>query len=194
MFWSERDPGLDTFFFDSASGLFRVFASAVLTYVFVVLFVGLMGKRSTSQLNNFDWIVTVAIGSIIGATIVTDSLPLLEGLTGIATLFVVQYLVTWVSARWPPFSRAVHADPTIVFFRGEFIEHAMRKERVTAQEVLSAIRESGLHNISDAHAVVLESDAKFSVLSSGDDTGNGRATTLESLSDYPPQGRGRGAA
>jgi uncharacterized membrane protein YcaP (DUF421 family) len=184
---------LDDFFFQSPSGLLRVFASAVLTYVFVVILVRVTGKRSTSQLNNFDWIVTVAIGSIIGATIVTDSLPLLEGLTGIATLFAVQFVVTWLSTRSRSFSRAVRASPTMLLYRGEFIEEAMLKERVTKEEVLSAIRESGLHELSDADAVVLESDANFSVLSSVDDDRMDRATAMQDVSNLRAEDTGGGA-
>ena len=177
-------------FFQSTAGLLRVLISALLTYAAVVALVRLTGKRSTSQLNNFDWIVTVAIGSIIGSTIISKSIPLLEGLVGIITLFGVQYLVTKLSTLSPSFSSAIHAEPTIVFFRGRFIEEAMHRERITKQEVFSALRESGVHRLSDAEAVVLESDAKFSVLSTQDDDG-GASTTLHTIQNYPEDGQGR---
>jgi uncharacterized membrane protein YcaP (DUF421 family) len=121
------------------------------------------------------------------------SLPLLEGLTGIATLFAVQFVVTWLSTRSRSFSRAVRASPTMLLYRGEFIEEAMLKERVTKEEVLSAIRESGLHELSDADAVVLESDANFSVLSSVDDDRMDRATAMQDVSNLRAEDTGGGA-
>jgi uncharacterized membrane protein YcaP (DUF421 family) len=45
----------------------------------------------------------------------------------------------------------------------------MREERITEDEVLSAIRASGGHRVEDARSVVLESDGTISVsLEKGD--------------------------
>jgi uncharacterized membrane protein YcaP (DUF421 family) len=58
----------------------------------------------------------------------------------------------------------VRAEPTIVFFRGEFQTAAMQRERITRAEIMAALRENGVQNLDDVEAVVLESDARLSVL------------------------------
>ncbi len=151
-------------FFRDVTGLIRVMMCALLTYISVVAFVRITGKRSTSQLNNFDWVVTVAIGSIVGSTIVISDLPLLEGILAIASLLIIQFAVTKTSLYAPAFSHLVRASPTILFYQGHFVSEAMVKERVTEQEILAAMRESGVHSLADVEAVVLESDARFSIL------------------------------
>ncbi|WP_425400152.1 DUF421 domain-containing protein [Aeoliella sp.] len=176
---------MDGFFIRDAAGLIRIASSAVVTYVSVVVFVRAAGKRATSQMNNFDWIVTVAIGSVVGSTIVLRDLPLLEGIVAVGTLLAVQYAVTKLSIHTPAFSRLVHASPTLLFYRGAFIYAAMKKERVTEQEILSAIRQSGIHATSQVEAVVLETDAKLSVLSRPDtDPPTSEASTLAEVSNY----------
>ena len=54
---------MDMLFFDNIEKLLRIVLTAVLVYILIVVTTKVSGKRSTSQLNNFDWIVTVMIGS-----------------------------------------------------------------------------------------------------------------------------------
>lgn len=166
-------------------GLLRVVLSALITYVYVVIFIHLAGKRSTSQMNNFDWVVTVAIGSIVASTIILKDLPLFEGFLAVLALLTAQFFVTKLSAHYPTFSDIVHAEPTIIFYRGNFVEGALIKERLAQQEVMCAIRQCGIYRMQEVGAVVLESDAKLSVLPMKDmpsDTED--ADTLKCISNY----------
>lgn len=147
-----------------AMDVLHTIGSALVVYVVVVVLVRIAGKRATSQLTNFDWIVTVAIGSIAGSTIIQKDLGLFNGLSAIFALLAVQWIVTAVSARWKPFSQLVSPRPTIVLYRGEFQRDAMRSERLTEQEVISAVRASGFARIEEVGAVILEADGKFSVV------------------------------
>ena len=61
--------------------------------------------------------------------------------------------------------RLVKSDPTLLFYRGEFLRDAMRRERVTEGEVLAAVREQGIAAVEDVEAVVLETAGTVSVLS-----------------------------
>lgn len=151
-------------FFDGWSGPLRAIIAAPVVYVGVVAFIRLSGKRSTSQMNNFDWIVTVAIGSMVASPILLEDVVVLESLAGIAALLVLQYIVTLASRKWDAFERVVKARPALVAYDGRLVQNAMRDERVTRAEVMAALREEGLTDLSEAAAIILESDASFSVI------------------------------
>jgi uncharacterized membrane protein YcaP (DUF421 family) len=51
-------------FFAGFSATLGVVVTCVLAYIGVVVLVRISGKRTLAQLNAFDWIVTVAFGSI----------------------------------------------------------------------------------------------------------------------------------
>ncbi len=164
-------------FFHSWAGIGRVALAAPLVYFSIVFFIRVFGKRSASAMNNFDWIVTVAIGSIVAAIVLQKNIAIFEGLEAIALLFTLQYLVTKLATSIPVFSETLRAEPSVLFFRGKFLEDTMRTERVTHDEVIAAIREAGQGDLNRVEAVVLESDAKISVISK-----NGATNTLENLS------------
>ena len=151
-------------FFESWAELFRIAVSALFVYVFIIAGVRLVGKRSTAQMNNFDWIVTVALGSIVGSAIILKDVVLVEAFLAIGLLLGFQYAITKAATRWSAVSKSFRAAPTLLFYQGAFHMEAMAQERVTQAEIEGAARESGYSDLGDVGAVILESSAKLSVL------------------------------
>ena len=106
---------MDMIFFDNIDKLGRIVLTAVMVYVLIVLATKVSGKRSTSQLNNFDWIVTVMIGSLGASTILLENIPFIEGAASIIVLYVLQFLVTKYASISPAFSSVILSEPRIVF-------------------------------------------------------------------------------
>jgi uncharacterized membrane protein YcaP (DUF421 family) len=151
-------------FFDSWSGLLRVLIVGTVAYVALVLLLRVSGKRTLAKLNAFDLVVTVALGSTLASILLTQSVALAEGLLGFALLVGLQYAVAWLSVRSKRFSDLVKSEPTLLVHRGEFLERAMSDQRVTRQEILSALRGSGAAAPDEVAAVVLETDGTLSVI------------------------------
>lgn len=116
-------------------------------YLLIILFIRLSGKRSTSQMNNFDWIVTVALGSITASTILLKDITLAEGALSIVLLLVLQYSLTFLARRSPLVAREVRAPPTLLFARERFLDDAMATERISRKEVLAAVRKAGFTDL-----------------------------------------------
>lgn len=154
--------------FSSWDSLIRVVAVGSLAYIGLVLFLRLSGKRTLSSMNAFDFIVTVAFGSTLASTILPSNATLADGLLGLALLIVLQLIVAWIEIRSPRFHRIVTSHPTILFFRGAFLEDAMRRERLEQGEIMAIIRRRGIIDLEAVEAVVLETDGSFSVLSRPD--------------------------
>ena len=155
---------METVFFDNIDKLGRIVLTTFMVYVLIVLVTKASGKRSTSQLNNFDWIVTVMIGSLGASTILLKSIPFIEGVSSILVLYLLQFLITKYASISPQFSSVILSDPRIVFYQGQFLPEAMRAERLTRQEIECAMRAEGVNNFDDIEAIVFESDAKLSVI------------------------------
>ncbi|MBU5616653.1 DUF421 domain-containing protein [Psychrobacter sp. TAE2020] len=155
---------MDMIFFDSIEKLGRIALTTVIIYLLIVLVTKVSGKRSTSQLNNFDWIVTVMIGSLGASTILLKDIPLVEGASSIVILYLLQYLVTKYASISPQFSSVILSEPRIVFYQGQFLPEAMQAERLNRQELECAMRSEGIHSLSEVEAIVFESDAKLTVI------------------------------
>jgi uncharacterized membrane protein YcaP (DUF421 family) len=69
------------------------------------------------------------------------------------------------SRAW--YQRLLKAEPTLVFFRGRPLDDALRRQRLSRDEVLDAIRQQGIAQPDQVDAVVLETEGSLSVLKSG---------------------------
>ena len=151
-------------FFDSYHDLVRVAVVGASAYLALVILLRATGKRTLSKMNAFDLVVTVALGSILAATILDDSVSLSEGLLAFVLLCMLQLAVTYVSVRWKAFATLVKSEPTLLVLDGRWLPGAMKRERVTQDEILAAVRAQGLGDLSEVRAVVLESDGSISVV------------------------------
>ena len=153
-----------TLFFDGWDNLAQVLIVTPIMYIAVITFVRLTGKRSTSQMNNFDWVVTVAIGSIIASPILLKDVSVAEGVLAVGLLFFLQWILTNLTVRSKVVSNIVRSTPSILVYRGELQHTEMKRTRVTESEIMSAIRENGHAKLDAIGLVVLESDANLSVI------------------------------
>ncbi len=123
------------------------------------------GNRTLSKMNTFDFMVTVAIGSMLASIIISETVALAEGVLALALLISLRYVVTWLPVRSPQMRRLVKSEPVLVFSGGEMLSDGLRRVRVTDAEGLAAIREQGIAAPEQVQAVVLETDETFSVVS-----------------------------
>lgn len=161
------------------SGIERVLVIGPLAYAAIVLLLRITGKRSLSKWNSFDFVVTIALGSILATVIISSQVPLVEGILTFGLLLTFQLIITWLSVRVPFVRRVFKAEPTLLLRKGTFLPEALRHERVTESEVRAAVRSSGFLSLAKVAAVVLETDGSFSVMGYSD------SPSLTALSDVP---------
>ncbi len=157
-------------FFGGWDSVIRIVVTTPLIYLTIILYVRLFGKRSTSKMNAFDWIVTVAMGSIVASTVVLKDVTVVDGAAAIGGLLCLQWAFTKFTSMSSDVEDVVKTSPTLVLHHGEYLEEAMKRERVSRQEVRAAVREAGIACEEDVLAVVLETDASFSVIGQMRDT------------------------
>lgn len=175
----------DPVFFDGVPDLIRIAIATPFMYFGIIAAVRLAGKRSTSQMNNFDWVVTVAMGSIAASGILLKDITLLEAFTAISLLLGLQWVLTKLIIRFKPVERLAKAEPALLLHKGQFLSDAMRRERVSEDEVLAAIRGHGMTSVDQVQWVILETDATMSVLPKGEDHKGYQA--MEGVSGFPPK-------
>ena len=149
--------------FNGWDGVLRILLIAPAAYVALILILRMSGKRTLAKLNAFDFVVTIAIGSTLASVITSSTLSLVDGLAALGLLVGMQFIVTAASVRWPWFNNAVKSEATLLARNGELLPRAMRRQRITSDEIEAAIRQSGGRSVDDAEAVFLETDGSLAV-------------------------------
>jgi uncharacterized membrane protein YcaP (DUF421 family) len=169
-----------TVFFDGWTGLARILVVGTIAYVGLVVLLRLGGKRTVSRMNAFELIVTISLGSVLAATLLSQAVALAEGVLALALLIGLQYAVAWTEIRYGRIRGLARSEPALLVWRGKVMAAAMRREQVAEDDVRAAVRRSGILSLDDVHAAILETDGSISVVERGRNRGHG-LTTFERL-------------
>lgn len=159
-------------FFQGWNGIVRTLVVGTLAYIFLVVSLRVSGKRTLAKLNAFDLVVTVAFGSVVASILLNESVALAEGATALVLLITLQYVVTALSVRLSGFARFVRSEPALLLRDGAPLPQALRRARVTQEELETVVRTQGSRGFDGIRAVILESDGSFSVIDGTGDKGD----------------------
>ncbi len=160
--------------YDNISGLVRVLVVGTLAYVALVALLRVSGKRTLAQLNAFDFIVTVALGSTLATIALSSTVAWVEGALTLALLVVLQFVVAWLAIRLGWVRRALTSEPALLVRDGRALPGALRRERISEQSLHQAVRSSGAGGLDQVAAVVVETNGTLSVVTR-DKLGSGSA-------------------
>lgn len=152
-----------------------------IAYIAIIFILRLSGKRTLSKWNSFDFVVTIAFGSILASILLTTKNTFGKGILGFAMLVLFQYIITWISVRSSWVQKLIKSEPSLLLYRGKLKHDVLKKQRVAEGEVLAALRANGIGAIEDADAVVLETDGSFSVIK---DLNNSTASALKDVRQF----------
>tara|TARA_R110002020_G_scaffold184944_6_gene382244 strand:+ start:2222 stop:2743 length:522 start_codon:yes stop_codon:yes gene_type:complete len=154
---------MEKWFEASTTSIIAICLSAIGIYLAIIVFTRIAGKRSFSKMSSFDFAMTVAIGSIIASTILSASVSLLQGIVGLAIVYVLQISAAYMR-RNKSFQNLIDNSPLLLMDGPTILEDNLRKARVTESDLRSKLREANVLSLSQVRAVVFETTGDISVL------------------------------
>jgi uncharacterized membrane protein YcaP (DUF421 family) len=173
---------MEKIFFNSWESLFRTFLIGIFAYAGLILMLRISGSRALSQLNAFDFIVTVALGSTLATILLNKNIPLSDGLLAFAMLIGLQWIIGSLSVRFKSIRRLTKTEPTLLFYQGRMLSASLQKHRIHEEEILQIIRAKGLSNQHEVDAIILETNGQFSVIQKL--KSENQSTTMKNVTGY----------
>ena len=140
-------------------------ASAI--YVFLLIVVRLLGKRTVGSATAFDFMVALILSEVVDEPIYGD-VSMTQGMLVIAVIAGWHLVNSYLSYRSQRFDRLVGGEPTVLVKDGAMVPRGMRQERINEEELGSLLRLQGIENLRDVKQATLEPDGLLSVLRSDD--------------------------
>jgi uncharacterized membrane protein YcaP (DUF421 family) len=136
----------------------------IIVAVCLVVGVRLFGKRLAGGLNILDLLLVLLLGNAVQNAITVGSGELAVGLVSVACLLIIDRLIGILFVRNPFLESRFFGAPTILVTNGKLNPVAMRHEGVSEDEVLTAIHEQGLSDLSQVKLGMLEEDGTISIV------------------------------
>jgi uncharacterized membrane protein YcaP (DUF421 family) len=155
---------MEDIIFQDGRSIIRIVVMSVCAYMALIFLLRLSGKRALGQMNAFDFVVTVAIGSTLSSVIISKDVTLAEGVTALGMLILLQYVLTRISLTFPAVEKLVKAQPSTLVKQGVMLKDCMHKERVTKDEIYSALRQGHMDDLEQVKSITLEANGQMTVV------------------------------
>ena len=138
---------------------------AAVALIWVVFFIRLNGLRSLSKMTNFDFVMTVALGSLVANASQSDEWPaFLQSLAGVAGLFLVQNVTSRLRRVSNKVENTLQNQPMVLMRNGVIDEDALAETRTARSDLIAKLREANALDPDKVKAVVLETTGDVSVM------------------------------
>lgn len=136
----------------------------ILVLIILFFITKMMGKKQISELNFFDYVVGITIGSI-AADISLDIEK--NMIAGIAALFIygfISYIISFISIKSIWARRFIIGVPTVLVEKGKIIESGLKKSKIDVNDLLMGARENGYFNLDEIDYALMEVNGNISFL------------------------------
>lgn len=116
----------------------------ILLYAFVILAVRLMGKRQMSDMQPSELVITMIVSDIASIPMQNTSQPLLSGVIPVAILVALEITASIIMMKWSGFRSLVCGKPVIVIKDGRILQSAMKRLRLTTEDLSVRLRQQGI--------------------------------------------------
>ncbi len=151
-------------------GSLIIAAKTFVVYVFLIIGLRLLGKRELGQMNIFDLVLIIVLGNAVQNAMMNNDNSLFGGLISATTLLVVNRIFNIVLHRSRHVERAMVGEPMLILNDGLPLQDRMKREGITHDQLMTALREHGLTRLDQARMCVLEVDGSISVVPTDTET------------------------
>jgi len=148
----------------SLMGALIIAGKTALIYVFLMAGLRLLGKRELGQMTVYDLVLIIVLANSVQNAMVGSDNTLLGGIVAACTLLLLNRLFTLVLVASPEFEHLTVGEPVLLVRNGHFLRDNMRKEGITSELVMAALREHAIGELDDVQIAVLEVDGTISVV------------------------------
>ena len=144
--------------------ILKTVLSALASLLVMFVLTRLLGKRQVSQLNFFDYINGITIGSIAAEMALAEPGGLLRPAVAMAVYAAVCLLIALLANKSIAARRFFVGKPTVLYENGRLYEKNLAAAHLDVNEFLTHLRTQGYFDLSEVQSAVLEINGSVSVL------------------------------
>ena len=142
----------------------RVLLLSVFSAAALFLIAKLMGHKQIAQLDFFDYITGITIGSIAAEMATSLEDPWWKTLVAMAVYGCLAFALSVITSKLPRSRKYINGTPTILMDNGKIYRRNMKKAKLDLSEFMMLCRQQGYFNLNDIQTAVFEYNGKLSIL------------------------------
>lgn len=141
-----------------------VLIRAVILYIIITFSLRLMGKRQLGELQPSELVVTILISNIAAIPVEDSSVPMIMGIVPILTLVCLDVIMSGVMLKSAHIRKLMIGSPRIIISEGEILQNEMKRLRYTVDDLVEAMRDEQIFDITQIQYAIVETTGKINFL------------------------------
>ncbi len=137
---------------------------AVGAVAYLFLLTKVIGKRQIKQLTYIEYIVGISIGSIAAFMATEMDGPIYHSLIAMGVFALFPVLMEWLSLKSKFLRDFFESKSTVLIKEGKILEDNLKKERLTAEDLMEQLRVKNVFRVADVEFALMETSGEISVL------------------------------
>jgi uncharacterized membrane protein YcaP (DUF421 family) len=137
---------------------------AIGAVAYLFLLTKIIGKRQIKQLTYIEYIVGISIGSIAAFMATEMDGPVYHSLIAMGVFALFPVLMEWLSLKSKFLRDLFEGKATILIKEGKILEDNLKKERLTAEDLMEHLRVKNVFRVADVEFALMETSGEVSVL------------------------------
>ncbi len=144
--------------------MFVTLIRTIVLYFLAIAAVRVMGKRQIGELQPSDLVITLLISQIISIPIQDTDIPLVNTIIPVFILVGFEIIISVFNLKSIKFRTFMQGNPIIVINDGVLNQELLKKLRFTVDDLLEALRQKDVFDISQVQYAIVETNGQLSVL------------------------------
>ena len=142
----------------------QVVLASLFSAVILFLIAKVIGHKQVAQLEFFDYITGITIGSIAAELATTLDKPWWKPTISMLVFGSITVALSIITRRFARTRKFINGTPTIILNDGKLYRENMKKAKLELSEFLLLCRQEGYFNLNDIQTAVFEYNGKLSIL------------------------------
>ena len=136
---------------------------ALLIYFTVILAMRIMGKRQIGELNPHELVITILVSQIASIPLQDNTMPLANAFLPMLLLVSLEILASVASMKSLRLRNLLQGRPIFLIRHGKPDQKQMRRLRFTVDDLIDALRQKDVFDLSTVEEAVVETNGSLSV-------------------------------
>lgn len=143
--------------------IIKVILTSLLSVAALFIITKIMGHKQVAQLDFFDYVSGITIGSI-GAELATELEKPYKPLIALAVYGLTSLVLNLITHKIPRARKYINGTPTILMDGGKIYRKNLKKAKIDLSELMLMCREQGFFDLDEIQTSVYEHNGKLSIL------------------------------
>ena len=144
--------------------MLNTFVRVSIIYIFVLIVMRLMGKREISQMQPSELVIAIMIADLASVPMADTGIPIFNGIIPNFALLLFQLIISIINLKSIQLRKIICGKPRMLIYRGKIDERALKKEKITINELQERLRQINIFTIGDVEYAILETSGQISVI------------------------------